>query len=279
VDAELISRVVEQVVAELRRRPTTSPAPSPSPSPAAVAKPPRRAQQTQPGTPTKIFITAEMLSARLAAGEQSGVVELAHNEFLTPNAEDLLAKRHVAVKKAPAPAPIPTADGREDRSQDVRGNSQPPAGAQQGPAAPGGAGRIGLVTDRPDPSVEGLVRALAHDGLPLADFGRDDCWAANIRTMCGEIVSGRLGAGVAILPEAPEAMVLANKIKGIRAVQGTRCQSVRGAVHRFGANVLILEHAFSTFHEMRQMVRCFAAGRPTGEAAGATAAVLAEMER
>jgi len=271
VDAELINKVVEQVVAALRRQATSAPAPAPWPLPAAAEQLPRHTQEDEPRKPAKVFITAEMLSRKLAAGEQSGVVELAHNEFLTPNAEDLLAGRHVAVKKAPSPALIPATDARPEPQGDADG----PRNAQ----TPVGAGTMGLIVDRADANVEGLLRALAYDGLPLADCRQDNCWVANIRTMCGEIVSGRLAAGVAILPEAAEAMVLANKIKGIRAVQGTRPECVQGAVRRFGANVLILEHAFNTFHEMRRMVRVFAAGRPSGEPNGAMSAALAEMER
>ena len=76
-------------------------------------------------------------------------------------------------------------------------------------------------------------------------------------------------AGVAILPYAADAMVLANKIRGVRAVQGTRGQSVAAGLRRFDANILIIEHAFSSFHEMRAMVRQFATERP-GQAAART---------
>jgi ribose 5-phosphate isomerase RpiB len=81
--------------------------------------------------------------------------------------------------------------------------------------------------------------------------------------MCEAIQAGRIAAGVAILPHAAGAMVLANKIRGIRAVQGTRAESVAAAVRQFGANVLVLEHAFATFHELRTMVQRFAAPTET----------------
>jgi hypothetical protein len=40
--------------------------------------------------------------------------------------------------------------------------------------------------------------------------------------------------------------------------------SVVAGVRRFGANVLVLEHSFLTFHEMRSMLQAFAAGQGQG---------------
>jgi hypothetical protein len=36
---------------------------------------------------------------------------------------------------------------------------------------------------------------------------------------------------------------------------------VVAAVRRFGANLLVIEHTVSSYHEMRQMIRTFAAPR------------------
>ena len=97
--------------------------------------------------------------------------------------------------------------------------------------------------------------------------------------MCRDVATGQLAAGVVVLPYAADAIVLANKIKGVRAVQGTRPQSVAAAIRHFDANLLILEHAFSTFHEMRRMIRIFATQRQTRNTAEVLLAAVSELER
>ena len=63
-----------------------------------------------------------------------------------------------------------------------------------------------------------------------------------------------------IAPYAAGAMALAGRFRGVRPVQGTRSASVEAGVRQFAANLLVIEHAFATFHEMRTMIRIFAAG-------------------
>lgn len=199
----------------------------------------------------KIFITEDLLRKRLS-GAKGTVVELAHNEHLTPAAQDLVARRRMTVRRGAAPSPA------------VPAGNAAPAAPQVGstPAASTATG-LGLVLERPSEGVRGLLTALAHDGLTLTDYTQTDCWMRNLQGLCSAITSGAVSAGVAVLPYAADAMVLANKIPGIRAVQGTRADSVAAAVRRFGANLLIIEHSFSSFFEMRTMVRLFAAERTT----------------
>ena len=52
----------------------------------------------------------------------------------------------------------------------------------------------------------------------------------------------------------------ANKVRGIRAVQGVSLANVSAGLRRFAANVLVVEHAASTFHEIRTLIATFAAG-------------------
>jgi ribose 5-phosphate isomerase RpiB len=98
----------------------------------------------------------------------------------------------------------------------------------------------------------------------MARFDRADCAIGNLLALCEAVAGGGVGAGVALVPYGADAMVLANKVKGVRAVQGTRATSVAAGVRRFGANVLVLEHAFLTFHEMRSMIQAFVAGQGLG---------------
>lgn len=282
MDSKLVDKIVEEVIVALGRQgpagrqgvQTRSPIAPPVP-----ARPTGRSG-TPAGTPNrpagKLFVTEEMLRQRLAGGKGNGIIELAHNEFLTPNAADLAAQRHLTIRKAAG-----TAARRDNPGEDT-----PPAeaiasgvSAPVAPAAPAGeSASIGLVTDRLGQKVRGAIDALRYDGIALRDFNRTDCLVENLRSMCRAITSSALSAGVAILPYAADAMVLTNKIKGIRAVQGTRPRSVSAALRHFGANVLIIEHAFCTFHEIRTMARLFAAARTAQPLADVLLSAVAELE-
>jgi len=121
---------------------------------------------------------------------------------------------------------------------------------------------IGLVVERADQKVDAVIAAVSGQ-LPLVNYTHADCWRQNLRALCQAISAGTVCAGVAILPYGAGAMAMGNKFRGVRAVQGTRAASVDAAMRHFGANLLVLEHAFSTFHEMRAMIQMFAV-RPAG---------------
>ena len=243
-----------------------APAPaSPAPAAAAAAAPSGNGgSAATPPTTARVFVTADMLDQRLKAGSQ-GVVELAHHERLTPNAQDLVDLKHLTVRTAPEPVfsnGSACSDGTACSTAGGEALPAAPASSAAGanPAAP--TGGIGLVTERPDTKVESLLGGLSRDGLSMVSFNRTDCWMENLQALGAAIAAGSVDAGVAVLPHAADAVLLAGKLAGVRPVQGTRPDSVAAAVRHFGANLLILEHAFSTFHEMRMMVRGFAGARP-----------------
>ena len=286
MDAELVNKIVQQVLAVLgadrgrvRARPQADAKLHAASAPSAPApRPPMR----------KTFITAEMLLQRLSADAHKGGIELACHEFLTPNAEDLVAERHLTVRRMPGP--LIGAPGALSRSALAAAKAEAPAGppACAGPpaasqeacaaAGPGASRPIGLVIERADEKVRGAISALGYMGLCLEDWNHTDCWVRNTRAMCEAAAAGALEAGVVVLPCAAEAMVLANKIKGVRAVQGTRADSVAAALRHFNANVLIIEHAFSTFHEIREMIRVFATARASASTAQTMLRAVAELE-
>jgi hypothetical protein len=303
MDRELVNTVVEQVLAELRKQGVTTRdsapapiAPEPRPSP-TVATPPPPSQPASPPTPVdsprpaaKIWITADVLQQRLAANGP-GPLTLEHNEYLTPGAKDVIDRRHVTLKKASAPPPV---EKLEDKalvelpqrgvgSNDALVANNPAPAATTTAASTGGNpsnanGAIGIVVERTSPTVDGLLRALAHDKLSLTDYTQTDCWIQNLTALGDAIAAGRLTAGVTMLPHAADAMLLAGKMSGIRPVQGTRPDSVAAAIRHYGANLLIVEHAFSTYHEMRQMVRIFATRRSVQNAAQKLLATVRQIE-
>ena len=298
MDPELAKKIVEQVVAALGKDVPAARSSVAVPAPAgqrpsarlaqdslgenAAAKDPQASDGESAGRAVaRVFVTRDELSQRAAASGGGAPIQLAHNEFLTPSALDLVDERHLAVSKAPAPSPM--VSPAPQKVGNKAGSNPAAAGSQASPQRPDNppslsAASLGLVTDRTDAKVASAAGALAYDGLAIMDFNRTDCWIINLQGLCEAVAAGTVSAGVAVLPYAADAMVLANKIKGIRAVQGTRLDSMVAAIRHFGANVLIVEHAFKTFHEIRAMVRAFVGSRPDRPAATTLVAALAALE-
>jgi ribose 5-phosphate isomerase RpiB len=133
--------------------------------------------------------------------------------------------------------------------------------------------------EKPTPKVQMVLSALAREGLSLVNFTQTDCPVRNLRSLCEGVAAGQVRVGLAILPFAADAMLLANKVRGVRAVQGARPQSVAAALRHYHANVLVLEHAASTLHEMLTMIRLFAAGPSALPNAKVLLAAIGELEK
>ncbi|MFB3893032.1 MAG: RpiB/LacA/LacB family sugar-phosphate isomerase [Phycisphaerae bacterium] len=230
-------------------------------------------------TDARHFLTAAMLADRIAQAASGGAVELAANEFLTPAAMDLLERKHLTVSRGAHPAP-----SKATPSPEIRNPSSEIPNVESAIRNPRSAmSSAGLVVARADEKVRGVLAALAHDGIRFLDFNAGGtgpgCWIVNLTALCHGLAGGKAGLGVAMLPYAADAMVLANKFAGVRAVQGTRVASVAGAIRHVGANLLVLEHRLSTFYELRAMVRAFINDRMLCGAAEDVMAAIAEVER
>lgn len=246
MDSQTVNLVVEQVLAQLRQdgsQPTTPSASTPSPAPQAITP----ANPPWGQAPGKVFLTADAVQQRIGAAGR-GILKLGENEFLTPAAKDLVDSRRIKVQKihaTPLAEAAAIAGGRPITAAGACGIS------------------IGLVTDGGENKVRSAVGAMERDGVTLVSFNNTDCPIENLAGLCKALSAGSICAGVAILPYAADAMVLANKFRGIRALQATSLESVAAGVRRLGANLLVVEHAVSTYHEMRSMVRQFSARRTT----------------
>ncbi len=267
---EVLDNIVREVLAAIQSRGLGAALPAPQAVAAAAAKPAPRtpdrpgaaAPQAQPKAPPagarpadtrKIFLTADMLRQRLAGESgQTRTIDLAHNEFLTPAAIDLADDLHLAVRRQQPMQLAPPV-----RSDAVRrcGPEDALTGTLQTSAA------LGLVVRKPNELVRGVLDGLARDKITAFDFNRTDCWIVNTRALCDAVVSGSVSGGVVMVPQATDAVVLANKVRGIRAVQGIRPESLALAMARLAPNVLVLEHSTATFHEVRAMLRMFAGPR------------------
>ena len=262
VDQELVNKIVKEVQQALGQGPRPAPTPARDVAPSSVA---RTTTAREPSRPAKVFITADALRRRVNGGEGKRTIELAQNEVLTPNAMDMVQQMHLEVRKdersladtAKTQAGETTSpeDGSARRHEgDGERMTQPSESRCKCP--------VGLVIHLGDGKVASVVDSIRGEGTNLVEFDKTDCPLRNMAELCEAIASGQVARGVVIARYAAGAMALAGKCKGIRPVQGTRPASVEAALRQFAANLLVIEHAFATFHEMRTMVRLFAAGGP-----------------
>lgn len=204
----------------------------------------------------KVFVTADDLRTRIQSGTSSSV-DLASNEFLTPAARDLASRRKITITNSPdpretaLPRPVPI-------QKTIPTSSDVPLSATRKGIGPG---PVGLVLYLPDAKTESVLRALAHDGIFFTDYTRGECWMDNLLALCRGIVEKEIVLGVALFPYGADAMIMANKTRGIRAVQGTLVDSVAASIRRLDTNLLILEHRLSTFHQLRSITRFFVQNR------------------
>ena len=296
MDAELVRTIAEQVMKMLKEqglagRPARAAEPAPGPTlsgrpapvrqrlaPAAAKGEPELAGKPSPITALgRVFVTAEALQSRLAGSEKGGVIELTCNEFLTPNAADLAEARHLTIRRAAASLPrsIPSSPGNPHGWD----GTAPRAASPHAAVAIDAPGRtIGVVAAKADDKVNALLGGLAREKVNLLKYDSGACWIANLLALCRDVAAGQLPAGVAIVPQAADAMVLAGKVKGVRPVQATMPESLARAMRSFGANMLILEAASGTYHQMRTMIRLLAAGGPAGAQTSPLHAALVELE-
>jgi ribose 5-phosphate isomerase RpiB len=295
VTDEALDKIVREVLAAIQSRGLGSALAAPGAKVEAQAAPSMGARlgeptdQAQPksrpaAAPRKVFLTAEMLMQRLAGeGGQGRTIDLAHNEFLTPAAMDLADERHMAVRKQPGQLAPP--DGavcsdavrRYGPEYALAGTLQ--TSAADAPSAGPAAAALGLVMHKPNELVRRVLDSLERDGITAFDFNRTGCWIVNTRTLCEAVVSGGVSGGVVMVPLAADAVVLANKVRGIRAVQGARPEGLALAMARLAPNVLVLEHSSATFHEVRTMLRMFAGGQRAKGTAKVLLDAVEELER
>ena len=275
MDSQLLEQIVRQVIAALNAQtpasppPPTSATPGTAPTPSASASAPAKASAP---AGKKTVLTAPMLLQR-AKAVTDGVLELADNEFLTPSAADEVSRLKLMIRRS---------GGRTGRPPDVSRRpltTSPPASA--GPAGPTVTGGIGLVVRRADTKVETALAALAREGVALAEEARSDCWLVNLRTMAEAVASGALAGGVVLTTWPAEAVMIANKVAGVRAIGADRPDALGRSLRSMAPNVLVVDPSAATFHELRSLVRLFATSVASGRAVGdaALSSVLKGLER
>ena len=244
MDPEIINQIVKEVRNSLQRdgQITASASPRPPAPDELLLK--------------KVFVTADDLKIKIEKAKSSSV-ELASNEFLTPAARDLAARRGINITRTTEPLSRPVERPVAEQLSIPSFKDVPLSASRNS----GNSGPVGLITYFPDEKTGSVLKALAHDGIFFTDYTRDECWMVNLENLCRGITGGSLKLGVALFPFGADAVIMANKIPGIKAVQGTRIESVVASVRRLDSNLLVLEHRISTFHELRSMTRIFTQNR------------------
>lgn len=95
---------------------------------------------------------------------------------------------------------------------------------------------------------------------PMAILGDATRVESAVRHLEGELRRGSVAGGVLAVRAAGLACVLANRSRHLRAVVATSLASVRDAMQRVAANVLILEHDALTLAQITNVVGLFATG-------------------
>jgi ribose 5-phosphate isomerase RpiB len=176
----------------------------------------------------------------------NGHVTLPYNARLTPSASDWVRARKLAIEYT---------DG-EAKS----GCGCPHKQADQAPSQTTKAGGTFLWwCDGPCGAAKAAILSHARQqSLLPVEVGSDPSETATVvKRVANEVRSGRVAGAILAVNHGAAAMVMANRCASLRAVLGTRLDSLEHAIRGVAANVLVLEHASRTLNEMRNMIGRF----------------------
>ena len=105
-----------------------------------------------------------------------------------------------------------------------------------------------------------LAAALERDGVP-AEPRRMDCLIRATDELAGELAS-EATAGLLLTAYPAAAVCLANRHAGVRAILGTRADTVAGDAESVGANLLVVDPTELGFFAIKQMASRFLRGGP-----------------
>jgi hypothetical protein len=216
-----------------------------------------------------MFLTARQLEDLHRANGSNGHLVLPYRARLTPLAADWVRARKIALgysddgvrpengKATAREAPTPLAVSHSAAAVASPGAATaPPSGAIlwwcDGPCGPAKAALVSQSKESPLRPIE--LPAESRQLVPV------------IRSLAGEINSGRASAGVLLVQSAAAAMVYANRCPSLRAIVGTCLDAVDQGIQQVAANVLVIEHPHRTLHQVKSMLARFCrAGRELPE--------------
>lgn len=179
-----------------------------------------------------------------------GHVTLSPYARLTPLAADWLRARKISITwgeaKTGNPAPAAAAAVAAHASQ----------------AMPAAGGSILWWCDGPCGQAKAALTAFERPASlrPLDVTASEPSTLEAVRATAKSIREGHSRGAILIVRAAGTAMVFANRCPSIRAVLGTCLDAVDQAANSVGANVLVIEHPYKTFSQLRTLIARFVRG-------------------
>jgi ribose 5-phosphate isomerase RpiB len=197
-----------------------------------------------------MFVTVRQLEDLYRHGGSNGHVTLPYRARLTPLAQDWVRSKRVVLGYGDGGAQAPNAP------------TSSPAGAATSvalPAAPGTNGATLWWCDGPcGPAKAALVAYEKESSLRALDVPQDPRRVGSVvKTIAGEVKSGRSVAAVLMVQTGAAAVVFANRCPSLRAVLGTCLEAVEQGIQQVAANVLVIEYPHRTLQQMKNMLARF----------------------
>ena len=203
-----------------------------------------------------MFVTVRQLEDLYRRDGSNGHVTLPYRARLTPLAQDWVRSKRVALGYSDADAPAP-----KEASANTAAEAAAPgrsAGAATSVALSSSSTTLWWCDGPCGPAKAALVAYEKESSLRPLDLPQDPRRVASVvKTIAGEIKSGRVGAAVLMVQTGAAAVVFANRCPSLRAVLGTCLEAVEQGIRQVGANVLVIEHPHHTLQQMKNMLSRF----------------------
>lgn len=239
-----IDRIVREVLAELTPTPSlpslpaSSPEKSEMPLPVPVQAPVAVAPTIQSDN-RELILASRLVTMNEVAGRLAGVrrILVRPGTVITPAVKEEIGKRNIQVNFSAA-------------ATDVSGGSL----------------KLVIIAARTKIDPQPLVAALQSAGIDV-ELHSSKCLFAAADQLAGE-VKKRDTLGLMLTPHEAEALCLANRLPGVRAISGRAADQVAADATAVGANVLVINPKKIGSFEIRQMLGEFCRGgvRPCPEA-------------
>ena len=229
-----IERVVREVLAEmgiLNAERGTRKADGDGQGPSDAATLPRPSASVPAAVPGDLSINARVVTMTELSGRLDGVRRLlvSRGAIVTPTVRDELLRRGIML---------------------ARGDAQS--------GRPAASLRVVVVTMGTDFEPAALAAGLAREGATVEPVAFDCIIKATEQLAAETAHSDTLG--VLLPPHVAAGMCLANRLRGVRAVNGVDAPAVAAAAAAVGANLLVIDPRAGTFFQLKQMVAEFCRG-------------------
>jgi ribose 5-phosphate isomerase RpiB len=217
-----------------------------------------------------MFFTARQLEQLHRESGKNGHLVLPYRARLTPAAQDWVRLKKIALGYADdtnaAPFSVRPQGGMANGAGMTNGASAATgAGASNALASSNASGPSANAPllwwcDGPCGAAKAAITGQAKESLLRAlELPADPKQIVPvIKAIAADLKSGNADAALLVVQNAAGTMVFANRCPSIRAVVGTCLEAVEQGIQQIGANVLVIEHAYKTFPQIKTMLARFA---------------------